>query len=310
MQKVLSPQPKSEYSPNWPALKANDSATGRLLEDELEGARVGRLVGDLGDRGEVRNVQMGGLRLGGAGDGSRSWRRLVRRGWGGGDGAGRRRVADRQVVDRLQDLDQVLAAGAGADAASTAGAQHVAELARVDQELVIDALAVARVLIAARIVAAGVQGELARLAGVPVASPGALADALGLVDDVEAVTRGADHGAGAAAVAARTESGPEVVVEVGVEPARRCAACRRSRLRSRAAGRGAGVLGRIRGLGPRLLEVPLVLGGKGAALLADELDDVAVAGRREEHVRTAGRGGPVADGAAEAARRRTRGTPS
>ena len=46
MQKVHSPAPKTEYSPNWPAWKANASRDGRVPELEPEGAGVDGLVDD------------------------------------------------------------------------------------------------------------------------------------------------------------------------------------------------------------------------------------------------------------------------
>ena len=191
MQKVLSPAPKTLYSPNWPALKSKSLAHGLVLELQAQRARVGGLVDHLGDGGRAGAGRCSRGRLLGLGGVART---------AGGD------------VDRLQDLDEVLAGVADARAAAAAGAEHLAELERVDGELVVDALAVAGVLVVARVVAAGVQREGRRLAGVPAAAPGAAADALLLVDDVEAVAGGADAGAGAAAVAAdrqlRRAAGP------------------------------------------------------------------------------------------------------
>ena len=141
----------------------------------------------------------------------------------------RRAPRRRRRVDGGEDLGQVLAGVAGARAAAAAGAEHVAELERVDGELVVDALAEARVLVVARVVARGVQREDAGLAGVPVAAPRAAAHALRLVDDVEAVAGGADRRRRRRSRCSATPSvGQQRVLEV-----RRRASRARGRRRSR-----------------------------------------------------------------------------
>ena len=207
MQKVDSPAPKTEYSPNWPARKLKLAALASSLKRRRK-VRVSGVSSTIDfDHHEVGLVDAGGVR-----------RRAVTlsllcHGHEASSGG-----ASVDCVVTAQDLGQVLAGGAGARAAAAAGAQHVAELERIDEELVLDALAVARVLVAAGVVARGVQREDAGLAGVPVAAAHAAAHALGLVDDVEAVAGGAHRGAHAAAVAARPEGRPEGIVEVVVEP--------------------------------------------------------------------------------------------
>ena len=119
-------------------LEVEALAHGLVLELQAQGARVGGLVDQLGDGGEERLVDVHDA----ASSGSRGVARAA-----GGD------------VDRLQDLDEVLAGVADARAAAAAGAEHLAELERVDGELVVDALAVAHVLVVARVVAGGVQRE-------------------------------------------------------------------------------------------------------------------------------------------------------
>ena len=136
-----------------------------------------------------------------------------------GDGRRGRFGPPRGDVDGLEDLDEVLAGVADARAAAAAGAQHLAELQRVDGELVVDALAVARrsgrragcgpLACSVNVGAWQVSQQRRR---VP------LADALFLVDDVEAVAGGADARTGAAAVAAHAERGEQRVLEVRVDP--------------------------------------------------------------------------------------------
>ncbi len=207
-------------------------------------------------------------------------------------------------VDRLQDLDEVLAGVADARAAAAAGAEHLAELERVDRELVVDALAVANVLVVARVVAAGVQRERRRLAGVPAAPPGPAADPLLLVDDVEAVAGGADARTGAAAVAARSasceSSGSSKCVSIQSRTlsasisrlaATRCA-CGRALVVGLAAERvGLDVAGEAR----------LVRLDQGAPLVGRRLVHVAAGDRREQAVGALDVVRRRADGGAEAA---------
>ncbi len=50
MQKVASPAPKTEYSPNWPARNSNERAERLVLELQAQRARVGGLVDDVDAR--------------------------------------------------------------------------------------------------------------------------------------------------------------------------------------------------------------------------------------------------------------------
>ena len=222
MQKVALPGAEDGVLAELPGTEANASAEGRILELEPQRTGVGRLVDDLGDGREVRLVDArrvvhGRRRALRDQDRQITHRRLRRR---------PTRPGSRQIavavsggdVDRGEDLDQVLAGVAGARAAAAAGAQHLAEAQGIDRELVVEALSEAHVLVLARVVARGVGGELARLAGVPAAASRAAPDAVELVDDVEAVARRADRGAGATAVAAHAEGGEQWVFEVRVDP--------------------------------------------------------------------------------------------
>ena len=206
-------------------------------------------------------------------------------------------------VDRLQDLDEVLAGVADARAAAAAGAEHLAELERVDGELVVDALAVAHVLVVARVVAAGVQRERRRLAGVPAAAPGPAADPLLLVDDVEAVAGGADAGAGAAAVAADRQLREQRVLEVRVDPV-----AHGGRVDLEVGGDAlAGGRALVVGLAAERVgldvagEARLVRLEQGAPLVGRRLVDVAAGDRREQAVGALDVVRRRADGGAEAA---------
>ena len=153
----------------------------------------------------------------------------------------------------------------------------------------LDALAEARVLILARVVARGVEGEDTGLAGVPVAAAHAPAHALGLVDDVEAVARRADRGADAAAVAARSQARPEGVIEVVVEPLAQASVIEREVGGDAFEGGGTKALG-LRaqsiagGARGRLDERGAMGRDEGRALVGEGLDEVAALDRRQATV--------------------------
>ena len=89
-----------------------------------------------------------------------------------------------------------------ARAIAAAGAEDLAELFRIDRELVVESAAAAAAgCSAARIVSGSVQGEDRELACVPVPDAGAAGRAA-RVDDVEAVARGTGEGTDAASQAA------------------------------------------------------------------------------------------------------------
>ena len=275
-------------------LEVEGLAQGLVLELEAQGARVERLVDDLGDGGELRLVD-------------------VHEATGSGPASAASAASGRRAAMSIacEDLDEVLAGVADARAAAAAGAQHLAELERVDRELVVDALAVARVLVVARVVAAGVQREGRRLAGVPAAAPGAAADALFLVDDVEAVAGGAHARAGAAAVAAHAERGEQRVVEVRVDPVAHRGGVDLEVGGDAGAGGGALVVGlaaaRSAPSAPSRREARRVRFDEGAPLVGGRLDEVAALDRREQAVGALGVVRRGADGGAEAARRRSTG---
>ncbi len=84
-----------------------------------------------------------------------------------------------------------------ARAVAAAGTEDLAELLRINRELVQDALALARRLVRTRIVAGSMHRELRKLAGVPIAHALAVLR-VPFIHDIEAMTRGAVVGTGPA----------------------------------------------------------------------------------------------------------------
>ena len=98
-------------------------------------------------------------------------------------------------------------------AVSAAGAEDLAELLRIDTELMIDALALPRGLIRTRVMAGSVEREHAELARIPVPGAHPTLD-IALVHNIETVAGGAGVCASAAPQAGQGLRRPERAIEI------------------------------------------------------------------------------------------------
>src|SRR5271166_1598042 len=114
------------------------------------------------------------------------------------------------MFNRNQERQDTQTGGAIPRAIAAAGAKDFPKLLGINRELVQNALPLARALVRARVVAAGVHREQAELAGIPVAYPCAV-----FVYDVKAMACWAGMGASAASHTGQSVFGPKRVFEVG-----------------------------------------------------------------------------------------------